>query len=71
MNKSTPIDLKIAKAGEELIVSILNIQTKYELPAFIMELIIGNSLLDIKTCANRELINSIESNNKEEKKDGQ
>lgn len=69
MENNEPLALKIHKAQEEMMISILGIQSKYEFPAYLMEMIINNCMLDVKTCSNRELINSLNINEEDKKKE--
>lgn len=56
MNNELSLGIKINNAQEELTLAIIDIQKRYQLPSYIIELIINSSLIDVKTCANREEI---------------
>ena len=64
--KSKHLILRIQEAQQELIMSILNIQKKYELPAFLIDLMVSASLSDVKSCVNKELINTLANEKKED-----
>lgn len=63
-----PLVLKANKAQEELTCAILNIQTKYKFPAFLMEMVINSCLLDVKKCSIGELVNSLNIEQEKEEK---
>ena len=56
------LSLSLSNAKEELTIAILNIQEKNQLPAYLMELVINSTLLDVKGCANRETIKELLKN---------
>ena len=58
--------LTISEAKTELTIAILGIQNKYQLPAYLMELIINNCLVDVKTCSCNEIVNSIKEDKEKE-----
>ena len=66
-NMLSPISINNAQT--DLTMSILNIQKEYQIPAYLMELIISNCLVDVKSCACHELVNSIEHEKIKEDKD--
>lgn len=61
------LPLKINKANEEMTMAILNVQNKYDFPSYLMELIVSKCLVDLKTCAISELVNTIKSESEGEK----
>ena len=56
--ENVPISERIALAKTELTSFIVNMQTTYELPSFLMDLIVTASLSDIRDCVSREIVHS-------------
>lgn len=56
-----PISVTLAKAQSDVTMAILQIQNTYGLPAYLMALLVGAALGDIRECANKELLNAMET----------
>ena len=68
-----PVNILINNTSQELMAKIVELQGKFELPSYIMELIINKCLLEVKNYSMNELQNAYENyfNKEEEIKDGQ
>lgn len=69
MNKQEPIHKTIAKAKLELSVACGNIQKKYAIPNFLLDLILSSQLAEIRGyAANDETIQEMQEESKDQNK---
>lgn len=56
MNKQEPISEIVTKAKLDMGVAVSQIQQKYALPNFLLELIVSNVLSEVRECVNKDYI---------------
>lgn len=60
---SDPINITLAKAQNDITMAIVQIQNAYGLPSYLMDLLVSSALGDIRACANKELLNVVNTDN--------